>query len=86
MVDDDLRAGRLRALLTRWETRIYPIQAVLPPGRAPLPKTRAFVDFLVDVMRRAHDGLGAPLPQGPQERRGAPREPREGRSPREPPT
>ena len=46
MVEEDLRGGRLRALLTRWETRTYPIQAVLPPGRAPLPKTRAFVDFL----------------------------------------
>ncbi len=52
MADDDLRDGRLVAVLTRWETRTYPIQAVLPPGRSPLPKTKAFVDFLVDVMRR----------------------------------
>jgi DNA-binding transcriptional LysR family regulator len=51
MVDDDLRTGRLVAVLTRWATRTYPIQAVLPPGRGPLPKTRAFVDFLVEVMR-----------------------------------
>jgi DNA-binding transcriptional LysR family regulator len=52
MVDDDLRDGRLVAVLAQWETRTYPIQAVLPPGRDPLPKTRAFVDFLVELMRR----------------------------------
>ncbi len=53
MVDEDLREGRLVQILERWETRTYPVQAVLPPGRNPPPKVKVFVDFLVEVMRRA---------------------------------
>ncbi len=52
LVEDDLRGGRLVHVLARWETRTYPLQAVLPPGRQHPPKVRAFVDFLVETLRR----------------------------------
>lgn len=47
LVDDDLRSGRLRALLTDTHRSAgLPIHAVYPERRHLSPKVRAFVDFL----------------------------------------
>lgn len=46
LVSDLLRAGRLTALTLGLPPRILPIHAVLPAGRKPPAKVRAFVDFL----------------------------------------
>lgn len=56
MVSEDLAAGRLVQLLAGWQTRSYPIHAVLPGGRQPPPKVRAFVDFLAALF----DGMKTP--------------------------
>lgn len=47
IVGDDLRAGRLRPLLTAYGTRQLSIYAVYPERRYLPAKVRAFVDFLV---------------------------------------
>ena len=46
LVADHLRAGRLVALTLDQPTRILPIHAILPSGRQPPAKVRAFVEFL----------------------------------------
>lgn len=47
IVGDDIRAGRLvRVPLDAPEPEILGVHAVLPPGRNPPAKVRAFVDFL----------------------------------------
>ena len=43
---DDLRAGRLKALLCRFEPELSHMHAVYPHARHLAPKVRAFVDFL----------------------------------------
>lgn len=43
---EDLRAGRLRALLCRFEAELIHVHAVYPHARHLAPKVRAFVDFL----------------------------------------
>jgi DNA-binding transcriptional LysR family regulator len=42
----DLRAGRLKALLCRYEPEVIHVHAVYPHARHLAPKVRAFVDFL----------------------------------------
>lgn len=56
MVEDDLEAGRLMQVMTDFEvsptefdTALY---VVYPSSRRLSPKTRAFVDFLVDLFRK----------------------------------
>ena len=51
LVGDDIRAGRLVALLSEWEWRIAPgqepaIWAVYPPKKIVSPKVKAFLAFL----------------------------------------
>ena len=46
LVADHLRAGRLVTLTLDQPTRILPIHAILPSGRQPPAKVRAFVEFL----------------------------------------
>jgi DNA-binding transcriptional LysR family regulator len=43
---EDLRAGRLKALLCRFEPETIHVHAVYPHARHLAPKVRAFVDFL----------------------------------------
>ena len=43
---DDLRAGRLKALLCAFEPELIYVHAVYPHARHLAPKVRAFVDFL----------------------------------------
>jgi DNA-binding transcriptional LysR family regulator len=45
---DDLRAGRLIALLCPWEPQLIHVHAVYPHGRHLAAKVRAFVDFLAE--------------------------------------
>ncbi|HSD75693.1 MAG TPA: LysR family transcriptional regulator [Steroidobacteraceae bacterium] len=45
-VGDDLRAGRLKAVLCEWAPRDLSLHAVYPERRNLSPKVRAFVDFL----------------------------------------
>ena len=52
IVSDDLRAGRLQAVLQDFEVTDLSIYAVYPHGRHLSAKVRAFVDFLVDHFDR----------------------------------
>ncbi|HOV58470.1 MAG TPA: LysR family transcriptional regulator [Rhodanobacteraceae bacterium] len=51
---DALRASGagLQRLLEPWQGTERELNVVLPPGRTPPPKVRAFVDFLVERLRR----------------------------------
>lgn len=51
IVGDDLRAGRLKRVLTDWETPAYSLFALYPPSRHLAPKVRAFVDFMAENFR-----------------------------------
>lgn len=52
IIDDLLRDGRLQVLLPDYRAADTGIHAVWPQGRHPLPKLRAFVDFLIDRFGR----------------------------------
>jgi DNA-binding transcriptional LysR family regulator len=54
-VGEDLRAGRLQAVLGDYDAPAPPIYAMYPPSRHLSPKVRAFVDFL--------SGLFSPVPR-----------------------
>jgi DNA-binding transcriptional LysR family regulator len=56
IIERELGDGRLVQLLERWETPTYPVQAVLASGRSPLPKVKAFIDFLAGELRPATRG------------------------------
>jgi len=47
LLAEDLAAGRLVPVLASFMPPPLPMHALYPAGRAPLPKLRAFVDFLV---------------------------------------
>lgn len=51
VVEDDLRAGRLRALLTRWRPAPVPVFAVYRERRHLPARVRVFVQFLTTVLR-----------------------------------
>lgn len=51
IVGDELRAGRLRRVLTDWECPAYSLFALYPPSRHLAPKVRAFVDFVAESFR-----------------------------------
>jgi DNA-binding transcriptional LysR family regulator len=49
VVAESIRKGVLEPLLQdAQDTRIYPLCALMPPGRHQAPKVRAFVDFLIE--------------------------------------
>ncbi|MFC6669997.1 LysR family transcriptional regulator [Marinobacterium aestuariivivens] len=50
VVGDDIKAGRLQAVLGRYRTKEVSIYAVYPQRRHLSPKVRAFVDFLAQRM------------------------------------
>jgi DNA-binding transcriptional LysR family regulator len=50
-VDDDLRAGQLRLLLTRWRPAAVPVFAVYRERRHLPARVRVFVEFLAAVLR-----------------------------------
>ena len=63
---DDLRAGRLKALLCAFEPELIYVHAVYPHARHLAPKVRAFVDFLVQRYAGVpdwHKGWGEDLLQ-----------------------
>ncbi len=49
IVDADIQAGRLVALLTDYRTRSFPVQAMYPHRRFLSPKVRTFVDYLDEL-------------------------------------
>lgn len=54
LVAADLAAGRLVQLLGAFEhPEVFPISAVMPPGRHRAPRVRAFVEFLVEKFSNA---------------------------------
>ncbi|TAI63067.1 LysR family transcriptional regulator [Bradyrhizobium sp. Leo170] len=57
-VDADIRAGSLRRILANYEPPPTPLHLVFQPSRLASPKTRAFVDYLVERWR-AVDPFGA---------------------------
>lgn len=50
-VEEHIRAGRLRLLLSSDEEAPLPIHLLAPKGRTQVPKVRAFVDFAVPRLR-----------------------------------
>lgn len=61
LVRDDLREGRLEAVLTDYRLPRAGVYAVMPSGRHLLPKTRAFVDLLA---HRFEESGWEELPEG----------------------
>ena len=55
VVEEDLRCGRLSALLTEYQTAPSNIYALYPQSRHRSPKVRAFIDFLLDKLTKAPD-------------------------------
>ncbi|MCW3473854.1 LysR family transcriptional regulator [Limobrevibacterium gyesilva] len=51
MLRDEVRAGRLKAVLKAWQPRRRAISVVYPSRRFLAPRTRAVIDFLVDEFR-----------------------------------
>ncbi|GAB2176601.1 LysR family transcriptional regulator [Dongia sp. agr-C8] len=51
LVHDDVKAGRLRPLLTEYLDALYPIYAVFPQNRRSSAKVRAFVDLLRETLK-----------------------------------
>lgn len=52
IADESLAAGRVVEVLPDAAPEPFGIWAITPPGRYPPPKTRAFVDFLAEALRR----------------------------------
>ena len=48
VVGEDVRAGRLKVLLSRWELATSAIYAVYLPTRHLAPKVRVLIDFLLE--------------------------------------
>jgi DNA-binding transcriptional LysR family regulator len=51
MVEDDLRAGRLQALLPDFPPLRVPLSVVYPSRRNLPPRTRAVIEFLAELFR-----------------------------------
>ncbi|MFG6082768.1 LysR family transcriptional regulator [Paracoccus litorisediminis] len=60
VVGDELRAGRLEAVLTDWRAGEVPLHAVYPDNRLIALRVKAFVDFLARKSRRQPDLSGKP--------------------------
>jgi DNA-binding transcriptional LysR family regulator len=56
IVDEDLKAGRLVELLPQYGGRSRPFCLIYPHGRHVALRVRAFVDFLVEQLRRTNAG------------------------------
>ncbi|MBO9685227.1 MAG: LysR family transcriptional regulator [Mitsuaria chitosanitabida] len=50
LVDEDLRAGRLKLLLPAYPTRRFPLYAVYPSKRSLPPRIRVVIDHLCDLL------------------------------------
>jgi len=50
LVEPLVAAGKLRRVLSAWQSPAFDLNAVYPPGRSQLPKVRVFVDFLLERM------------------------------------
>jgi DNA-binding transcriptional LysR family regulator len=50
LVHDDLKSGRLRAVLTEYLDALYPMYAVFPQNRRSSVKVRAFIDILKETL------------------------------------
>ncbi|WP_386068573.1 LysR substrate-binding domain-containing protein [Tahibacter sp. UC22_41] len=50
LVEPLVAAGKLRRVLSAWQSPAIDLNAVYPPGRSQLPKVRVFVDFLLERM------------------------------------
>lgn len=48
---EDLRAGRVEALLTDWKTTELPLNVVFQPSRRPSLKIKCFVDFFLEEFK-----------------------------------
>lgn len=55
LVEDDLRAGRLRNAMPHFPDQSQTLFAVFPQNRAVLPRVRAFVDYLHDALNGHED-------------------------------
>jgi DNA-binding transcriptional LysR family regulator len=60
MVAEQIRQGKLAAVLDEWTPAAAPVHLVYPPGRLMAPKLRAFVDFAAPRLREALDKAALP--------------------------
>jgi DNA-binding transcriptional LysR family regulator len=60
---EDLRAGRVRAVLQEYRARPLPLNVVLQPARRPSLKVKSFVDFFAAAFRSDPDI--SPMMDGP---------------------
>lgn len=51
LIHDDLKAGRLRSVLTDYLDALYPMYAVFPQNRRSSAKVRAFVEVLREILK-----------------------------------
>jgi DNA-binding transcriptional LysR family regulator len=52
VVDDDIRAGRLQALLPAYHVADLPVYALYPQSRHMIPKVRVVIDFLLTCLQK----------------------------------
>lgn len=52
---DDIRAGRVRPILTRYRARPLPLNVVFQPSRRPSLKVQSFVDYFADAFSQDPD-------------------------------
>lgn len=50
LVEPLVAAGKIRRVLSNWQSPPVELNALYPPGRSQLPKVRVFVDFLLERM------------------------------------
>lgn len=63
MVAEQIRQGKLVAVLDEWTPAAAPVHLVYPQGRLMAPKLRAFVDFAAPRLREALDKAALPSQQ-----------------------
>lgn len=61
VIGDELRSGRLRAVLDDFTPRDITVDAVYPPARHASPKVRVFIDFLARHLGETLDTQAQPL-------------------------
>jgi DNA-binding transcriptional LysR family regulator len=54
VIDNDLRSGRLQALLPDYHAADMPVYALYPQSRHMIPKVRVLIDFLLTVFRSGY--------------------------------
>lgn len=65
IVDEELAAGRLEAVLTDWSTGSAALHLITPPGTLRPARVEALIEFLTDRLRRTCGTVDSPLSNVP---------------------